>query len=499
MSVAARILGYVRAPDARAPGARPGPGAPAARRADLHRPARFAAGEFKVPFQPAIDFHRQKVRLPTRTWRDLDGHAHDRAFVVAGATKDALLADLHGAVDDVIAKGMRLEEFAARFEEIVAKHGWTGWTGEGTERGRAWRARVIYDTNLRTAYAAGRYRQMTHPDVVKVRPFWEYFHGDTRTPLRPRPQHVAWHGKVLRWDDPFWQTHYPPNGWLCSCGVRTVSRRELTRMGKSGPDEAPAMETRAVKDPLTGAIHHVPRGIDFGWDHAPGRSWAEGLMPRQMDLPLPSPRKPGANTKVTTLPRAAPELPPVVPPAPDLGPVLLSEAMPVGGSRIPLPPLADIAQPVAAKIMEAGKPLTDYVDAFLGAFGARRDGGAVLFRDVSGGTVIISEDLFKTAGGAWKLAKGMRAPHVLRLAEAIRDPDEIWVDWVADHMRGGTRLVRRYLRYDPEGSGYSVFEWTDRGWSGVTAFPPKPTQSGEAQARYLDQYRTGEVLYRRKK
>lgn len=452
MSVAARILSYVRAPGARA-GARGAPCPPAQRRG---RPARFAS-EFKVPFQAAIDFHRQKVRLPTRTWRDVEGKGHDRAFVVAGATKDALLADLHGAVDDAIAGGMRLEQFQARFEEIVAKHGWTGWTGEGTERGRAWRARVIYDTNLRTAYAAGRYAQMTHPDTVKIRPYWQYVHGDTRSPLRPRPQHVAWGGLVLRWDDPWWQAHYPPNGWLCSCGVRTVSRRELARMEKDGPDAAPVLETRAVKDPLTGDIHRVPRGIDFGWDHAPGRSWAENLMPRPADLPAPA------------------------------------------GAPVPgLPPMAEIARPLASDLMEAGLKTEDYVDAFLEQFGAARGGGAVLRRDAAGGAVVISEDLFKTAGGAWKIAKGMRGPHVLRLAEAISDPDEIWVDWITDHLRGGVRLVRRYLRYDPVGSGYAVFEWTDKGWSGVTAFPPKPTQSGPAQARYLDQYRAGQLLHRRK-
>ena len=38
-------------------------------------------------FLPAIEFFRQKVNLPTQTWRDLWQAAHARAFVVAGVCR----------------------------------------------------------------------------------------------------------------------------------------------------------------------------------------------------------------------------------------------------------------------------------------------------------------------------------------------------------------------------------------------------------------------------
>ena len=88
-------------------------------------------------------------------------------------------------------------------------------------------------------------------------------------------QHLAWNGLVLRADDPFWHSHFPPNGWGCNCGVRPVSGRGLARMGKSGPDQAPPIATREWRDPK-GRVHHVPIGIDPGFDYNPGMAWQAG-------------------------------------------------------------------------------------------------------------------------------------------------------------------------------------------------------------------------------
>lgn len=107
-----------------------------------------------VPFQEAIDFLRQKVRMPSRTWTDLKEGAHARAFVVAGATSDALVADFQKAVQRAIDEGRTLADFRKDFDTIVERHGWD-YNG-----GRNWRSRVIFDTNMRMARAAGRWAQI---------------------------------------------------------------------------------------------------------------------------------------------------------------------------------------------------------------------------------------------------------------------------------------------------------------------------------------------------
>ncbi len=230
----------------------------------------------RLPFAEQIAAFRLRLGnlVPTARWDDIAGQAHDRAFMVAGATKADLLADLAAAVDRSIAEGLGLEAFRRDFRGIVARRGWHGWTGEGTKAGEAWRTRVIYQTNARTTYAAGRWAQIIEEDE----PFLVYRHGGSR---EPRPQHLAWDGLILplRTETgdihPFWKTHAPPNGWGCSCYV--VGAASLSEAKRLGGDPSVRLEPGWDRpDPRTG----VPAGIDKGWAHAPGRTVADEI--RQM-------------------------------------------------------------------------------------------------------------------------------------------------------------------------------------------------------------------------
>jgi hypothetical protein len=214
------------------------------------------------PFGEQLQFFRQKLNLPTARYDDILTAAHDRAFVVAGAATADLLADLRAAVADGIESGTGLQAFRENFKNLVLKHGWTGWTGEGSEAGHAWRTRVIYTTNMSTSYAAGRWKQLNDPDMVALRPYWKYVHADHV--MHPRPLHLAWNGVVLRHDAAFWQTHFPPNGWGCQCRVVAVGAKDYEKALAANRATAP-VGWDAI-DGKTGA----PVGIDKGWDYAPG-------------------------------------------------------------------------------------------------------------------------------------------------------------------------------------------------------------------------------------
>ncbi|MDR3053997.1 MAG: phage head morphogenesis protein [Zoogloeaceae bacterium] len=229
-----------------------------------NNPAKIIPGSFNLPFAEQIEFFRQKVNLPTAKWDDIRHADHDRSFVVAGAMKADILADLLTAVDKSIAKGTGLEAFRKDFWKTVNEKGWHGWTGEGTKSGEAWRTKVIWETNLRTSYMAGRHAQLTDPDLLKIAPYWRYIHSESV--LHPRPEHLAWDGLTLPHDHPFWQTHFPPNGWGCQCRVVAETKP------KDGDKTAPPEGWNKISD-KTGN----PPGIDKGWAYAPGKSVAEEL------------------------------------------------------------------------------------------------------------------------------------------------------------------------------------------------------------------------------
>lgn len=212
-------------------------------------------GTFNKPFKEQVDFFRQKLNLPTAHYDDILKSAHDRAFMVAGAAKADLLDDFRKAIDKAIAEGKSIGWFRKEFDKIVEKHGWA-YNGE-----RDWRTRIIYTTNIRASYAAGRYAQLTDPDLLKVRPYWKRNHSDTVA--HPRELHQSWDGLVLHYTDPWLANHPCPGGWGCRCYYTAVRASEYK--GHPAPNDG-----TYTKVDRHGVTHVLPNGVDYGWDYQPG-------------------------------------------------------------------------------------------------------------------------------------------------------------------------------------------------------------------------------------
>ncbi|WP_334046560.1 phage minor head protein [Burkholderia cepacia] len=258
----------------------------------------------KLPPKKAIEYLRSKGYEITWDWEELWQDAQAKAFTVAKVTRLDILQDIRNAVETAISEGKTLRWFTKELTPVLQSKGWWGKqehvdqdTGEITQvqLGSPWRLQTIYRTNLQTAYMAGRYaEQMANVDD---RPYWMYVAIlDSRT----RPSHRAMNGKVFRYDDPFWQSFYPPNGWGCRCRVVALSHDEIVvrgikveaagdRLGKTlklvneKTGEMREVATFRTVDPVT--RREIVVSPDVGWSYNPGAAaWQPDLSRYTGDL-----------------------------------------------------------------------------------------------------------------------------------------------------------------------------------------------------------------------
>ncbi|SDH92192.1 PBECR2 nuclease fold domain-containing protein [Roseospirillum parvum] len=405
-----------------------------------------------LPFKEAQDYLRQKVNLPTATWTDLKEGMHARAFVIAGAMKEDLLTDFRGALQKALDEGTTLADFRRDFDRIVARHGWT-YNGA-----RGWRSRVIYDTNMRTARAAGKWQQInTATARERKRGRVLYLRYQAVLDSRTRPQHKEWHGIILPADHPFWATHYPPNGWQCRCTIQVLTERQLARYGytPTPSDQAPkvTMEDRPVRraDGTT-ATWPTPKGIDTGWGYNVG----EAAWGRNVD------------DQVMADFRAAPE----------------AEWERIGGEtwdslglprELPVRPGRPLGQPVDTR-----DQVVDAVRAVIG-------GEERTFRTPDGSAVHVSAEVL----GAHLQVH--RAPLAPLLPQLLEDPEEIWLSWERHRLTGRVALRRRLVQAVDLGAAGRLILVANgvRGrmeaWTFLTA----------RGTGYLNRVRAGQLLYSR--
>ncbi len=228
-----------------------------------------------LPAAEAVAFFRRKFPLRSFDFRDVEAEEHAVAFTMAKAMQLDVLRTVQEELERQLREGPDLRAFRASLEPRLRALGWWGrrkrvdpLTGEertvtlGTPR----RLETIFRTNVRTAYAAGAWARQRR--LAERAPWLLY---DAVLDSRTRPKHREWDGTVLRWDDPWWGTHYPPNGWNCRCSVIQLDDADLRERGLS-PGVAPRGLVRRWVNPRTGRVREVPEGVDPAWAYHVGRA-----------------------------------------------------------------------------------------------------------------------------------------------------------------------------------------------------------------------------------
>jgi len=390
----------------------------------------FAPTGKDLPFTEALDYWQQKARVPTKHYSDLWDAMHARAFVVAGATNDALLAGFQKAIDDAIAKGTTLGTFRKEFDRLVAAHGWdhTGKPG--------WRSAVIYETNIRSAYNAGRWVQAERSKAT--RPYGRYVAVQDK---RTRDAHRAISGTVLRLDDPWWDYYMPPNGYRCRCRFQSLSDRDLKRYSyKVSPSPQIIMKRGAVNTPDGPVMVETPEGITPGFASNAGRAWGagqhrhllqtEGEKFRELVAPSEQARR-DQKLKIS-----------------DLDPV-------------PAPAL--------------GKPVSN-IDEAKAEFRKLFGGEDFIMKDPTGEAVALTTALIDHWQTKTVEDLSGRTQILPWLVDLIENPQEIWLGFAESDKSGQVRLRRRYIKHYHDTKGRSIRLVADEAggyWIALTTFRGK--------------------------
>lgn len=223
--------------------------------------------DWNLPFLEQLEYFKSKgVELAPESWRDVWRQANSKAFTVSQVTEMDMLHDIKAALNDAKESGITLKEFKESLRPTLEQKGWFAPEGEaakimlpdGTVRKRlsGWRLDNIFATNSQETYSVGRYKQLQ--EVADSRPYWMYVAVmDAAT----RPDHAAMNGKIYHADHPIWDKWYPPNGFRCRCYVRTLSARQMKKLG--------------LKESKSG-VSFLP---DEGFDYNPGTAGLEHWKP----------------------------------------------------------------------------------------------------------------------------------------------------------------------------------------------------------------------------
>lgn len=241
-----------------------------------------------LPPKKAIAYLESKGYTMTWNWEELWQEAQSQAFTVAKVTKMDVLQEIRNAAVQAVKDGWTETTFKKNLTPILKEKGWWG-VQEHTDDdgvvskvqlGSPRRLETIYRVNVQTAYMAGRFAEQL--ENVDDRPYWMYVAVlDSRT----RPAHRALNGKVFRYDDPFWSSFYPPNGWRCRCRVVALSADEVKARGlvvehsskylgevmrpvSANSDEMRPVTTFKTKDP--DSMKSLIVSPDVGWSYNPG-------------------------------------------------------------------------------------------------------------------------------------------------------------------------------------------------------------------------------------
>ncbi len=425
------------------------------------------ASLFHMDKTQLIEYFNKKGYAITSNWDDLWQQAHAHAKTIAGETKVTILEEVFNGIEKGLKKNHNRRLIAQDIAETLAKKGWyynhrgdslfkqpALQAQEEAIKGNVNRLKLIVRQNAQSAYMSSAYKR--YMDNVDDRPYWQYLaimDGSTRH------SHAQLHNKVFMYDNPIWDRIFPPNGFNCRCRVSTLSKRDMER---NGLEVSTAEMTKKKLDKA------VPEGKEryrygFNTDNNPQKFWVDDGFAYNAGKEQAKPF------------------------IPSLGNITAE-------NEHLLNRVIDSSLLLADEL----SPLT-YAMAFLSEFDIGLN-ETKYFTDVTGEVIPISDDLLTKRSSdrlELKADKNGRGKYMKILAQTLKDPDEVWLNW--EKEAGQWVLKRHYIKVMDLGNNLfalGVFKREQGVWYGSTVFQLSDDMSLERMLEYLAEKRKGILLYK---
>lgn len=244
--------------------------------------------EEPVSFRAGQEWFARKAELPTNlSAQELALQLPERVRSASFFSARVAAANVLGALREevtAIAEGERsYSESRKRLTEFLASAGYgipdpqAKGDRDLADIASTARLELVLRQNVAMQQAVAQREVSEHPAVLEIFPCYEYV---TARDDAVREDHAALDGLVLRKDDPFWRTHFPP--WDYNCRCMALDSEEDPNGAAAGFRSRGDGEDRDLADELTGTVENqgrpvnlVPPESGFAWRSDPASTLRE--------------------------------------------------------------------------------------------------------------------------------------------------------------------------------------------------------------------------------
>lgn len=181
---------------------------------------------FDKPPEEAVAYLKTQGIEVNWDWRKQKEIIQRHAFTISKVLSADILQTVLDNLNKSIKDGDAFEDFQNNLEPKLADAGFTRKAD-----GSAWRLQTIFQTNMQSAYNAGRYTQQQ--EVAGDFPYWEL---DAIIDKNTTEGCRDVNGVILPANDPFWKINYPPRHFNCRSKVVAHNEDTLKMQDKSVSD-----------------------------------------------------------------------------------------------------------------------------------------------------------------------------------------------------------------------------------------------------------------------